>query len=109
MIVVTTDSLPGHRVRTVLGEVLGVRSVDVRAGLSFSGAFKRQDDELPELTAVLFRTRREAIGRMAAEAQQRGANAVVGLRFDSSVAGDQREIAAYGTAVVVEPSDEPAG
>lgn len=108
MIVVTTDSLPGHRIHAVLGEVLGVRSVDVRAGLSISGAFKRQDDELPELTAVLFRTRREAIGRMVAEAQQRGANAVVGLRFDSTIGGDQREVAAYGTAVVVEPSDGPA-
>jgi uncharacterized protein YbjQ (UPF0145 family) len=109
MIVVTTDSLPGHRVRTVLGEVLGVRSIDVRAGVSVSGAFKRQDKELPDLTAVLFRIRREAIARMVAEAQQRGANAVVGLRFDSTVGADQREVAAYGTAVVVEPADEPVG
>ena len=106
MIVVTTDSLAGHRVRTVLGEVLGIRTVDIRAGVTLSGAFKRQDNELPELSAMLFRMRREAISRMVAEAQQRGANAVVGLRFDSSVGGDQREIAAYGTAVVVEPADE---
>jgi uncharacterized protein YbjQ (UPF0145 family) len=48
--------------------------------------------------------RDEALAWMAAQATERGANAVVGVRFDAAEVGhDMSEIVAYGTAVVIEP------
>ncbi len=40
---------------------------------------------------------------MWGEAQQRGANAVIAMRFDSGAIGNFTEFCAYGTAVVIEP------
>ncbi|MBT0995681.1 heavy metal-binding domain-containing protein [Cellulomonas sp. DKR-3] len=106
MIVVTTETVAGHRIRTTLGEVLGVTSVNVRAGITFAGSFGASArDELPDLTQVLYATRREAIARMVHEAVQRGANAVVGMRHDVGEVGEFREVCVYGTAVVIEPAD----
>ena len=51
----------------------------------------------------LMEARTEALGRMMMDAGQRGANAVVNVRFaTSSVAGGAAELFAYGTAVTVE-------
>ncbi len=48
-------------------------------------------------------SRDEALGRMKAQAQQLGANAIVNVRFStSSVAAGAAEIYVYGTAVTVE-------
>jgi len=57
-----------------------------------------------QVTETLEEARRVAIERMVAHAQGLGANAVVGLRFDSTDMGEQQgmaEIVAYGTAVIV--------
>jgi uncharacterized protein YbjQ (UPF0145 family) len=43
------------------------------------------------------------MNRMAAEAQQRGGNAILAMRFDASAIGQFTEMCAYGTAVVIEP------
>lgn len=43
------------------------------------------------------------MGRMWAEAQSRGANAVIAMRFDTAAIGTYSEVCGYGTAVVVEP------
>jgi uncharacterized protein YbjQ (UPF0145 family) len=54
----------------------------------------------------LTRWREEAVERMAQIAQKRGANAVVGMRFDHrEITSSWVEICAYGTAVVVSPVD----
>ena len=51
----------------------------------------------------------EVMGRMLEEARNRGANAVVAMRFDTSEMGDTwTEICAYGTAVVAVPTSEAA-
>jgi uncharacterized protein YbjQ (UPF0145 family) len=45
------------------------------------------------------------IDRMVQEAESRGANAVLAMRFDTSeMGGNWTEICAYGTAVVIEPA-----
>ena len=55
-------------------------------------------------TKLLTDSRNEARLRMWREARARGANAIVGMRFDCSEIGDiMSEMVAYGTAVTVEP------
>jgi len=56
--------------------------------------------ELGGMTALLDRSRRDAVQRMVAEAQERGADAIISMRFDADSIGDGwTEICAYGTAV----------
>jgi uncharacterized protein YbjQ (UPF0145 family) len=106
ILVVTTDTLPGYGVTRVLGEVIGVlarpRNPYAEGVKNLSG--KSVDSEVSG--AALTRWRQEAVARMAQHAHERGANAVIGLRFDHrDITGAWGEICAYGTAVVVERMD----
>ena len=59
--------------------------------------------ELGTYTQLLNEARNQALQRMMADAQARGANAVVNVRFaTSAVAGGAAELFAYGTAVIVQ-------
>lgn len=105
MIVTTTDLLPGHQVKQALGQVFGVvvRSRGL-AGNIAAGLRSLVGGEITEYTQLLEEARRHAVDRMVQNAQAMGANAVVGMRFDSSEMGQtMSEIVAYGTAVIVEP------
>jgi uncharacterized protein YbjQ (UPF0145 family) len=96
MIVVTSDQIPGLTVRaTNLGATFsaGIRSIG--------------GGELPEYTRIMYESRHEVMRRMTEEAQQRGANAIVAMRFDTDAIGQFSEVCAYGTAVIAEPI--PAG
>ena len=103
MILATTDQLDGKRVTEVKGLVQGntirARHVgrDIMAGLrNIVGG------EISEYTKLLTESRAQATQRMVAEAEARGANAVVGIRFVTSmVMSGASELLAYGTAVVV--------
>jgi uncharacterized protein YbjQ (UPF0145 family) len=110
VLVVTSNDIPGYEVRFVMGEVFGltVRSRNVGAG--FVAGFRALGGgEIPQMTKLLVQSRNEAMGRMIAEAQQRGANAIVAMRFDNGeIAGQWTEICAYGTAVWVVPVSEEA-
>ncbi len=104
MLIVTTESLAGHRVCEVKGQVFGVvvRSRGL-AGNVMAGLRSIVGGEITEYTQLLEEARRHAIDRMVRNAQLMGANAVVMMRFDSSEMGQtMSEIVAYGTAVVVE-------
>ena len=62
--------------------------------------------EVSEYTLLLAQSREEALQRMKDVAVGKGANAIVGMRFMTSmVAQGSAEILAYGTAVVVEGSN----
>ena len=92
IVVVTTETFPGRTISGSLGEVIGVsvreREID-----------PKQDPTIA-YPAMLLRSRQQAIARMADMARERGAHAVVGLRFDSSeITQDLSEVIAYGTAV----------
>jgi uncharacterized protein YbjQ (UPF0145 family) len=109
MFMVTTNDIPGYRITQVLGEVMGltVRSTDF--GQGFAAGFRSLGGgEIPEYTQVMYEARQVVMGRMWAEAQQRGGNAIVAMRFDAGSIANFTEICAYGTAVVVEPL-APAG
>ncbi len=100
MLVVTTETVAGHVVRRVIGEVIGatVRSNNVylEGVKSLTGAPN------PQIGLLLARWRRDAVAVMAASARRQGANAVVGMRFDHrEISRAWVEICAYGTAVVI--------
>lgn len=101
----TTFDLPGHRVVATRGLAWGliVRSVGFAKGLT-GGLKSLRAGEVSEFTEVVDHARRAAVERLVAHAEEMGANAVLGVRFDSSDLGNGlAEIVAYGTAVVVEP------
>lgn len=106
MIIVTTDEVPGARIVRTLGECLGV-TVRARQAVSDLGAGLRAmsgGGEMSEMTQVMFTARQEALSRLAAAAEQRGANAVVGYRFSTTgFGGPWAEVCAYGTAVEIAP------
>ncbi|WP_421733194.1 YbjQ family protein [Cellulomonas sp.] len=110
MIVVTTNDIPGYRIQAVLGEVMGLTVRSTNIGASFTAGLRSiGGGELPEFTKIMYESRREVMHRMVTEAQQRGANAIVAMRFDTDSIGQFSEVCAYGTAVIVEPigSGEP--
>ena len=55
-------------------------------------------------TELCEKTRKEAFDMMVAHAEEIGANAVIGVRYDATeVMGGVNEVLCYGTAVIVEP------
>lgn len=107
MLVVTTENIPGYKVKEVKGEVFGlvVRSRGL-GGNMIASLRSLAGGEIHEYTTMLEDARRQAIDRLVANAAASGANAVVMMRFDSSeIAQMMSEIIAYGTAVVVEKEE----
>lgn len=108
MIVVTTNDIPGYRIQAVLGEVMGLTVRSLNIGTSLTAGFRSiGGGEIPEYTKIMYESRQEVMHRMSAEAQQRGANAIVAMRFDTDSIERFSEVCAYGTAVIAEPI--PAG
>jgi uncharacterized protein YbjQ (UPF0145 family) len=100
----TTFELPGLKVRENLGVCYGlvVRSMGVIGGVA-AGFKAMRRGEVSQYTQLLEDSRRHAIDRMTDNARLLGADAIVGVRFDSSEIGQQlTEIVAYGTAVTVD-------
>lgn len=105
VLIVTTNDVPGHRITAVLGEVCGL-TVRARNAFSNMGANFRTmfGGEAKGYTQLLQDSRQEAVDRLKAEAAMLGANAVVAMRYDSGEIADlMNEVAAYGTAVKIEP------
>ena len=107
MIINTTETVPGKRITQTFGLVRGntIRARhlgrDIMAGLkSMVGG------EIYEYTKLMAEAREQALDRMKQEAETIGANAIVCVRFSTSVImGGAAELLAYGTAVRVE--DQP--
>ncbi len=104
MIYVTTETIEGKKIKKTIGMVRGntirARHVgkDIMAGLK-----NLVGGEIIEYTKLMAESREQAIDRMIQEAQRMGANAIVSVRFTTSVImGGAAELLAYGTAVVVE-------
>ncbi len=101
MLIATTNEIPGFEIDEVYGEVFGltVRSRNVGAQLG-AGLKSIIGGELKGMTKALTESREQVIERMTAEAEAKGANAIVAFRFDTSELGSTwTEICAYGTAV----------
>ncbi len=103
MIVVTMNDIPGYEVEEVIGEVFGLtvraRNWVSTIGTAFRSAF---GGELKGYTTMLIDSREQGIARLIEEAEAKGANAIIAMRFDSGQLGSAwNEICAYGTAVRV--------
>jgi len=104
MIVVTSETIANKKIVKTLGLVRGnsVRArhigKDIMAGLrNIVGG------DIHEYAKLMAESREQALDRMITEASELGANAVVTVRFTTSVImGGAAEILAIGTAVVVE-------
>ena len=110
MLVVTTNDIVGWEIQRVCGEVFGLtvrsRNAFSQMGAGFKSMF---GGELQGMTKNLAESRNEAMGRLMAEARERGGNAIVAMRFDTTEIGDVwTEICAYGTAVQAVPITDAA-
>ena len=102
----TTFVLEGHQTIQTLGVVLGItvrsRSVFGFIGASIETVFGGRISQFVELCE---KARQEAFELMLQHAEQTGANAVIGIRYDANeVMRGVTEVLCYGTAVVVEPT-----
>ena len=103
MLITTMIDVPGHAIDEVLGEVFGLtvrsRNVGVQIGASFKALV---GGELKGLTKQLAQSREEAVSRLVEEAEARGGNAIIAMRFDGNDVGTgYQEVVAYGTAVTL--------
>jgi len=106
MIVVTTNDIPGYRIVQVHGLVRGNTIRARHLGRDIIAVLRNvAGGEITEYTKMLGESREQAIDRMLEEANALGANAVVGLRFQTSmVQSGAAEMLCYGTAVTVDPT-----
>ena len=101
MLITTMNDVPGHSVEEVYGEVFGL-TVRSRNAFSQVGAGLKSmlGGELKGMTKALADSRAEVTQRMVEAAEEKGANAILAMRFDTSeMGGTWTEICAYGTAV----------
>jgi uncharacterized protein YbjQ (UPF0145 family) len=93
--------LPGYEIVETLGEVFGLTVRSRNIGSQFGAGLKSiLGGELKGMTKALVDSREQVIGRMVEEAQAKGGDAIVAMRFDTSEMGSNwTEICAYGTAV----------
>jgi uncharacterized protein YbjQ (UPF0145 family) len=101
VIITTMNDIPGYEIEEVYGEVFGltVRSRNIGSQLG-AGLKSILGGELKGMTKALVDSRQQVTDRMVEEAEAKGANAIVAMRFDTSEMGTNwTEICAYGTAV----------
>jgi uncharacterized protein YbjQ (UPF0145 family) len=102
-LVTTIDEVPGYKISEVLGIVKGstvrARNVARDIGASFKNLV---GGEVKTYTQMANHARDEAYNRMVNEAISKGANAVIGMRFSTSmIMQGASEMVAFGTAVVL--------
>lgn len=105
--VTTAFELPGFRVTRNLGVVRGIvvrsRNLFINIGAVFNSMV---GGNITAWTNLCEQTRREAFEIMIQHATELGANAIIGARYDATELGTGiTEVLAYGTAVIVEPTD----
>ena len=102
--VTTTFEFDGHRIIEYKGVVRGiiVRSPTIMQGI-LGGLKNIVGGKIGAYTEMCEQTRQDAYEHLLAHAEELGANAVVGFRYDSSDLQDSAtEVLCYGTAVVIE-------
>ena len=103
MMITTTETLPGQEIVEVLGVVRGstVRARNIGRDI-FAGLKNIVGGEIEEYTRLAADSREEALMRMTHDAKRLGADAVVGVRFTTSmIMQGASEMLAYGTAVKI--------
>ena len=104
MIVVTTEHIHGQQETASLGLVRGSSIRARHAGKDIIATFRNLvGGEVHEYSKLLGESREQAIDRMIEEAEALGADAVIAVRFQTSmVMQGAAEMLCYGTAVKLE-------
>lgn len=104
MIVATTSDIHGKRIVRTFGLVRGNTIRARHVGRDITAALRTLvGGEISEYTKLFAEAREQAIDRMVEEAEGLGANAVIAIRFSTSmVMTGAAELMVYGTAVTVE-------
>lgn len=103
--ITTAFELPGYRVARNVGVVRGivVRSRSI-VGSMFAGMQTIFGGNITAYTSMCEQAREDAFDSMANQASERGANAIIAVRYEATeVMQGVTEVLCYGTAVVVEP------
>lgn len=101
MIITTTETVPGKEITEILGIARGstVRARNIGRDI-FAGLKNIVGGEIEEYTKLQAESREHALQRMKADAEKLGADAVINVRFATSmIMQATSEILAYGTAV----------
>lgn len=104
MITTTTFEIPGYRVTKCIGVVRGITVRTRSLPMTFIGGLRTIFGGRVGIFSQLCESaREEAYQLMQKHAAQVGANAVVGVRYDTGPMVGAAEVLCYGTAVIVEP------
>lgn len=101
LLMTTQDELAGYEITETLGLVRGNTVRARHLGRDFAAAFRNiVGGEIPEYSQLMSEAREEAIQRMLESAEDRGAQAVVAIRFETAdIMSSAAEVLIYGTAV----------
>ena len=104
MIITTSDQVEGKKIVKTIGMVKGNTIRARHIGRDFMAGLRGVvGGEITEYTKMMAEAREQAIQRMVEDAEKQGANAVIGMKFTTSmVMTSASEILAYGTGVVLE-------
>ena len=103
IIVTTGNDVSGHIIASYLGVVRGivVRSTGIARGI-VGGLRSIGGGNIPEYVSVCEEAREHAYGIMLQHAEQVGADAIIGMRYDATeFMQGSTEVLAYGTAVTL--------
>ncbi len=103
MIITTSEQVEGKKIVRTIGWVKGNTIRARHLGRDIMAGFRAMvGGEVTEYTKMMAEAREQAIQRMVEDAEKQGANAVVGMRFTTSmIMSGASEILAYGTGVVL--------
>jgi uncharacterized protein YbjQ (UPF0145 family) len=104
MIITTTETVEGKKVKKTIGMVRGSTIRARHIGRDIMAGFRGMvGGEITEYTKMMAEAREEALKRMIEDADKQGASAVICVRFGTSmVMQNAAEVLAYGTGVVLE-------
>jgi uncharacterized protein YbjQ (UPF0145 family) len=104
MILSTTPDVPGHTVVRCFGLVRGNTIRSRALGRDIMAVMRSiVGGEVTEYTKMMGEAREQAVDRMIEDAEALGANAIIGMRFQTAyVMSGAAEILCYGTACFIE-------
>ena len=108
MLVTTSENIPGKKVLSTVGYETGSSARARHAVADVFASLKNiVGGEVEEYSRLLQQTRDQAVERMIADAEKKGANAIICFRIQSStIAQGASEVVAYGTGVITENLDQ---
>ena len=106
MIITSAENIIGKNIIKTIGLVKGNTVRARHAGRDIAAIFRAViGGEVTEYTKLIAESREQALDRMVADAEAKGANAIVMMRFSTSaIISGSAELLAYGTGVVIEDS-----